>query len=680
MLEHQVEPLFKATAPGGLANIFAAFLVFTLLSGTHHEADALWLTSGVILLSLLRIVVARDYLLKKTYSLQTYLNTHVFLTFLIGLTWGVCIFIQNDPSDEAIRNIVFLLNFGLIAGSITTLSTYKAAYLVYSLPQLLAIVLVFIVIDTAVSHYMAFAVFLSTVFMMTASFSINRSHKTEVELTYNNKQLINDLNNEIGIREQIQLELEDNKRKLEQTVAERTKDLVETNTDLEKVIEKKELAEESLQYLAYHDELTGLPNRNLLINRIDHSIETAHRNKQQLGVLFLDLDRFKAINDSLGHIIGDKLIKQVAKRLQRTLRKEDTISRNGGDEFVVVIQRMENSEEAIGIAQKLIETLTSIFEIDSHKIHIGASIGISVFPNDGDTALSLLRNADTAMFSAKKAGGNRLQFYNESMSNRLRERLTLESELHAAINRDEFYMVYQPQVNCETGHTIGFEALLRWENKKLGHIGPDQFIPLLEETGLIYDVGEWVIHEVIDFISKGNIGDASVSINLSALQCGDIEFVDFIRDEIKHAGIKASQVEFEVTESILINDFEMTEVFLNELHDIGCSIALDDFGTGYTSMSYLTRLPIDVIKVDQSFIRNIDSNTTLENIVKAIVNMSSSLGMTNIFEGVETDAELEVVKKLNGSLVQGYLFSRPLDVINVEGWMSHERPADCQAL
>ncbi|NOQ88042.1 MAG: EAL domain-containing protein [Gammaproteobacteria bacterium] len=670
LLTEQVSPLFKATLSGGLANVFAAFLAYTLLHNTEHQINTFWICSGIIFFSTVRIFVANDYLTKNRYELKQYLYTHLSLTFIIGIFWALCAFLLHQPGDESARNIVYLINFGLIAGSIATLSTYRPAYLAYMLPQSTAIITVFLIIDSLSGPYIALAIFLSTAFMMMASFTINRSHIKTIELTYNNKELINDLNNEIGIREKVQFELEDNKRKLEHTVEERTKDLLVINTNLEKVIEKKEQAEESLQYLAYHDELTGLPNRTLLVDRINHSIDIANRNKQQIGILFLDLDRFKSINDSLGHNVGDKLIKDVANRLLQTLRKEDTISRNGGDEFVVVIQRIANVSETIGIAQKLIENLRNIFEIDAHKIHIGASIGISIYPNDGDNALELLRNADTAMFSSKKAGGNRLQFYDESMSNRLRERLVIESELHTAMSRDEFYLVYQPQVNCHTGQTIGFEALLRWENKELGTVSPGQFVPLLEETGLIYEVGEWVIKNVIDFLKLGHVGDALISINLSALQCGDLKLVNFINSEIQRAGIDASKVEFEITESLLINDFKQTEMFLNKLHEIGCSIALDDFGTGYTSMSYLTRLPIDIIKVDQTFIMGIDKSQTLETIVKAIVNMSASLGIRNIFEGVETVAELDVVKRLDGDVVQGYLYSKPLQVDEIDAWLN----------
>ncbi|MDB4576042.1 EAL domain-containing protein [bacterium] len=673
LLKKQVNPLFEATRSGGLANIFAAWLVYALVFGTHYQENGLLLSIAVTVLSVVRILFSDDYLRVSTKNVKLYLGIHLSLTFVIGIAWGLFALMQSAHDDSAIRNMVFLINFGMIAGSLATLSIWVPAYIAYITPQAACIFAVLAIQNNSISSYMAAAFFVFIIIMISTSLKVSRGHKREMLLNLKNKELIDDLNDEVLHRTRTQVLLEDSKRDLEEKVRARTIELENINECLVKEIADKEKAEENLEYIAYHDELTNLPNRNLLIDRINDTIETAHRNNEKLGILFLDLDRFKAINDSLGHHIGDKLIQEVAKRLLHTLRKEDTISRNGGDEFVVVIKRMQNSDEAILIAQKLIENLTNIFEIDSHKIHIGASIGISVYPNDGKSAVELVRNADTAMFNAKKSGGNRLQFYDESMSNRLRERLILENELHTALQRDEFHMVYQPQVNCLTGQTVGFEALLRWSNKKLGTIGPDQFVPLLEETGLIYSVGKWVIKEVIELVRSGKTRDLSISINLSALQCGDIALVDFINNEIIRSGINPACIEFEITESLLINDFETTEVFLSELNKSGCSIALDDFGTGYTSMSYLTRLPIDCIKVDQSFISNIDSNMTLENIVKAIVNMSTSLGMKNVFEGVETEAELDKIKQLNGIIVQGYLYSRPLDVHGVLNWLAADR-------
>jgi len=669
LLEKQVEPLFKATLSGGLANIFAACLVYLLLKNTSYAAISLWLSIGIIIFSLLRIVVSNHYTNRKKYTLRTYLYAHIIITLAIGIIWAIYEFMQHKPDDEALRNFVFLINFGLIAGSITTLSTYRGAYLAYMLPQAVAIFSVFIILGTEIYYYMAFAFVIFMSLMITTSFNINRSHKKEIELKFNNRKLINDLNSEIVAREEIQYELENNKRELEIKVQERTRDLVDINANLERVIDKKEQAEQTLQYLAYNDELTGLPNRNTLVDRIGQSIKKSSRENHQMAILFLDLDRFKNVNDSLGHTIGDELLQEVASRLYSTLRNNDTISRNGGDEFVVVMEELNDTNEVINVAKKIISCLTETFSIESHKIHLGVSVGISIYPNDGNAPLILLRNADTAMYRAKKAGGNQLQFYDESMSKQLRHRLELEHELHDALANNEFSLQYQPQISCLTGVTTGFEALMRWNNKKHGEIPPDIFIPLLEETGLIYSVGEWVISQAVDFISVNNIKDVIFSINLSALQCNDLTFVNYVKNTIENSGIDPSQIEFEITESLLIKDFDKTKLLLDEMHSIGCTIALDDFGTGYTSMNYLARLPIDIIKVDKALVHKIDVNNNLRSIVMAIVTMSDGLGIRNIFEGVETMAELAIIKKMGGEVIQGFLFSKPLSAGDAVKWL-----------
>jgi EAL domain-containing protein (putative c-di-GMP-specific phosphodiesterase class I) len=266
------------------------------------------------------------------------------------------------------------------------------------------------------------------------------------------------------------------------------------------------------------------------------------------------------------------------------------------------------------------------------------------------------------------------------MSNQLRDRLELENELHSALNNQEFYMVYQPQISAETGVIIGVESLIRWNSKKHGEIPPERFVPLLEETGLIYSVGRWVIKQVIDFIGRQPESDIKFSINLSALQCGSVELLDFLEYEIKHAHINPGKIEFEITETVLINDFGTTKSFLDKLHSLGCTIALDDFGTGYTSMTYLARLPIDVIKIDKTLVRNIGENYNLRSIVGAIVTMSKSLGLKNIFEGVETRSELETIKSMNGDIIQGYIYSEPLDEEGIINWLARDRECNIKYL
>jgi diguanylate cyclase (GGDEF)-like protein len=668
LLEKQVEPLFKATRSGGVGNIFAALLVYFLLKDSDQQIYVAYLSLAIAVLSLLRIA-ATEFYFKSKNKLSFYLNTHIFFTFAIGVCWGLFAYMQIYSDDETLRNLVFLVNFGLIAASVATLSAWAMAYLVYMLPQSIAIFYVFMTVDSGHNLYMVLAYLIFTTVMILTSLEVNRSHKKEIQLKLNNRRLIKDLNKEIDAREKVQNELEQNKYELEVKVQERTRDLVDINADLERVIDKKEQAEQTLQYLAYNDELTGLPNRNTLVDRIGQSIKKSSRENHKLAILFLDLDRFKNVNDSLGHAVGDDLLQQVASRLHTTLRNNDTISRNGGDEFVVVMEELNDTNEVIHVAKKIINCLTETFSIQSHNIHLGVSVGISIYPTDGEVPLKLLRNADTAMYRAKKAGGNQFQFYDESMSRQLRHRLELEHKLHDALADNEFSLLYQPQISCLTGVTTGFEALLRWNNKEYGEIQPNQFVPLLEETGLIYSVGEWVISQVIDFISKNKIKDTTFSINLSALQCNDLTFVKYVKSMLENSGIDPSQIEFEITESLLIKDFDKTKLLLDEMHSIGCTIALDDFGTGYTSMNYLARLPVDIIKVDKALVQDIDVNNNLRSIVMAIVTMSEGLGIRNIFEGVETMAELAVIKKMGGEVIQGFLFSKPLCADDAVKWI-----------
>ena len=526
LLEKQVEALFKSTVSGGLANIFSACLIYFFLRESTQQYMSMVMSASIIFFSFLRILFCNNKTFV-TFHLNRKVQIHVLLTFLIGIVWGLYAYFQLYSDNEALRNLVILINFGLIAASLATLSTWMPSYLAYMLPQSFAIFYVFINLKSEYNFHMAAAFIIFTGIMLATSFRFNRRFISET-------QLIENLNHEIGVREEVQLELENNKSNLECIVKKRTKDLIDINLHLENVILEKEEAEKSLQYLAYHDELTGLPNRNLLLDRINQSIKISSRDNQQMAILFLDLDRFKSINDSLGHNVGDDLLREIPVRLLNILRSHDTVSRNGGDEFVVVLEKLKDASEAVYVAKKIIECLSETFNIQSHTIHIGASIGISVYPDDGDSPVALLNNADTAMYRAKKSGGKQLQFYDESMSHQLRDRLELESELHKAIENNEFYMVYQPKVDCNTGETVGFESLIRWNNAKYGEIGPDRFIPVLEETGMIYDVGVWIVTEVLTFIEQHHTNNQSFSINLSALQCNNFDFIVVVNDLINN--------------------------------------------------------------------------------------------------------------------------------------------------
>lgn len=558
-----------------------------------------------------------------------------------------------------------LAHVGLIIAAIVTLSVWMSAYLAFSLPQLITITIIFFNNHTTT---VALITIVFSIFIIITAKKFNTNFKKGQLLIEENAQLISDMEREITNKDKIQFELERQQEILEAKVIERTTELELINSNLKEEMITRKKIEKELQHLAYYDELTGLPNRTLLIETLKKSLLQAKRNNTLLSVIFIDLDRFKNINDSHGHHIGDNLLKNVASRLKETLRDSDTITRNGGDEFVIIIENMKDAREPYVVANKVIKTLNEKINIEGYDIHIGASVGISLYPLDSDDALDLLKMSDTAMYEAKKMGCNNLKFYSSSMSNNIKDRLKIENALREALSKNEFYLVFQPQVNLHTYETIGFESLIRWNSEDFGNVTPNKFIPILEDTGLIYEVGEWIIQEALKFIKSGKSRNKKVSINLSALQCNINNFSEQIKNLINDIGVSPHLVEFEITESLLINDFSQTEMFLNDISKLGCSIALDDFGTGYTSFSYLTKLPIDIIKIDRTLITGIHHNINLKNIVRAIVTMSKSLQIENIFEGVETEDELSILNELHGNIIQGYFFSKPLKLSQIDDW------------
>lgn len=602
--------------------------------------------------------------------LTLFANYYVFSSFVLGLDFSILTFVYFDLQNIELRTFLTIVNLGLITAAISTLAVYIRAYLAFTLPQLIALFSIFVANDT---FYIALAVVLFSMFMLVIARNFNINFKKGRVLIDKNIKLMSDMEKEIQTRKNVQIKLENYQQELEVIVNDRTSALETINKNLTEQINKRQVVEKELEYLAYYDELTDMPNRSLFIETLKKSLHQAKRKESLLAVVFIDLDRFKKINDSHGHFVGDSLLKEVSNRLKDVLRDSDTIARNGGDEFVILIENMKDVAEPFVVAKKIIKSINQKFEIGGHDIHIGSSIGISLYPLDGGDALDLIKMSDTAMYEAKKIGSNNFQFYSSAMSNQIKDRLKLENALRAALDNNEFFLVYQPQVNILSQETCGFEALIRWNSSDFGIVSPVDFIPILEETGLIYDVGEWIILEALNFIKSGKSNNTKVSINLSALQCGISNYSSQIERFIENTGVDPSLVQFEITETLLIGDFSQAEMFLTDVSKLGCTIALDDFGTGYTSFEYLTKLPIDVIKIDRSLITNIHLNKNLQNIVRAIITMSESLGIENVIEGVETADELEVISQINGKVVQGYFFSKPLELNQVDAWLNKRK-------
>ena len=439
------------------------------------------------------------------------------------------------------------------------------------------------------------------------------------------------------------------------------------------VTERKQ-AEEKINYLSYHDSLTGLPNRALFEDRLPQALSLAQRNEQMVAVLFLDLDRFKNVNDTLGHTVGDKLICGVAERLKSCLRGSDTVARFSGDGFALLLTQISRTEDAVRIArraensgveyaQSILDALKSPFDFDGQELYVTASLGIGVYPHDGKDSQALLRNAGAALSHVKEQGGNGYRFYAEDMNAKALQQLTLENDLRRAIEREEFVLYFQPQVDINSGRILAVEALIRWQHPDLGFVSPADFIPLAEGNGLIVPIGEWTLRTACAQVKRwqeDGLPPIRMSVNLSARQFEQPDLLDTVARALREAELDPTFLEFEITESAVMKNAERAIDIMHRLKEMQIQIAIDDFGSGYSSLSYLKRFPIDRLKIDQSFVREATTDPTDVAIIMAIITLAQNLKLKVIAEGVETEEQLRLLHSLNCDEIQGYLFSKPL--------------------
>ena len=438
-------------------------------------------------------------------------------------------------------------------------------------------------------------------------------------------------------------------------------------------------AQERLHHLAHHDALTGLPNRMLFVERLKHALQRASHRKRAVAVMFLDMDRFKMVNDTLGHEAGDQLLQAMATRLKACVREGDTIARFGGDEFAGLLNDIASPEDVAPIVGKFLEALAPPFKIDGHELFIGGSIGVSLYPNDGVDPQTLMKNADTAMYSAKQRGGNSSEFYYAGMNENALARLGLETGLRHALDRQEFMVHYQPQIDLKSGQAIGFKALLRWERPGSGPVSPQEFIPVLEETGLIVPVGEWMLRTACEQHRAWRAAGQQplrMAVNISSRQFEAWDLTNIVQRILQETAMPAELLELEITESILMKNTAQDMDALQALSRTGMRFAIDDFGTGYSSLTYLKRFPIDILKIDKAFVRDITDNADDAAIVGAIITMAHSLGIQTLAEGVETSEQVEFLRRQGCDLAQGYYFSQPLPAGEAAQFLAENLPGD----
>lgn len=438
-------------------------------------------------------------------------------------------------------------------------------------------------------------------------------------------------------------------------------------------ITEQKRAAEHIHRLAHFDALTDLPNRVLFNERCGHALERARREGSQMAVLFLDLDRFKHVNDSLGHPVGDALLQAVAKRLKQQLREEDTVARLGGDEFIVILEKVDSAADAEWVARKLLESFAEPFPVRGHDLSLGLSIGISLYPSDGEDVTSLVKNADIALYRAKEHGRGNFQFFEAHLTQVAAERLYLENELRQAISRNQLVACYQPQHTLADGRLVGAEALLRWRHPELGLMSPDLFIPIAEDSGLIVPIGEWMLstacHQAKAWLEAG-LPLERMAINLSGVQIQRGDIVATVGRVLAETGLPPERLELEITETYIMRQAERDIRVLEELRSLGVNLAIDDFGTGQSSLGYLKRLPVDKLKIDRSFVMDIPQDADDAAITRAIVAVGHSLRLKVLAEGVETTEQEAFLKELGCDGVQGYYYSRPLEVAAFEAYLA----------
>ena len=654
-----------------------------MLSGTALVAAYFYANIGTSMLAWIiamcliacaRIYIARLYFISKKNnfndtSLDTWLKIYIGSTSLFGLIAASLVLFMPGEMSPVDISILYIVLFSTIAGSITTLSIALATYFAFAGPIFLAAFSFCFIHPSQLTMFASMASIIYFAFITLAARLLNKRFLQNASLIIENEILIEKLREEITQKELAQEKIADNQRALEETVERRTKELADINEVLVDEINERHRIENNLKHMAHHDALTNLPNRLLLDARLNHAIDRAKRENLQVAVMFIDLDHFKTVNDSLGHDVGDKLLISVSNRLTNCVREDDTVARLGGDEFIIIIEQVHDIGNLDLLLKKIMNVTSETISIDEHEISISASIGISIYPDDGNNTEQLMRNADSAMYHVKDNGRHKYHFYTKELTTTAYNRVILETDLKRAIKNGQMVVHYQPQVSLSTKEIIGVEALVRWQHPELGLLPPNQFLYIAEQTGLISDIGETVLRiacrQIVKWKQMG-IPLETVSVNVAGSQIHHTDLVSIVSDTLQQTRCKKEWLELEITEDFIIKKSEQAITTLHQLRELGISLAIDDFGTGYSSLSYLKQLPVNKLKIDRSFVKDINSDMEDASLVQAIIAMGRSLGLKLIAEGVENGSH-EIFLSAHGcEYAQGFYYSKPVPASGIE--------------
>jgi len=680
-MKHDPEQLNQLRAQHLFRSAFSANL--TVFAGTALLSSYYYHDTGNMLLPWLLLMTAmvaiRIFMAQAFFSdqakhfihigIKQWIDAYSLATMATGTAWASLIFFIPENTSALGVSAAYIALFAVMAASISTLPVVLNAYYGYIIPMFLASFAFPFLAAIPGKYYFGIASVLYFAFITATGRMINRRYMESFNLMLQNEALIDKLHDEIIQKELAQNKLINNQAQLEQTVDLRTRELSSINEALVNEINERRRIESNLKHIAHHDSLTNLPNRLLLDARLTHALERAKRNDRQVAVLFIDLDHFKTINDSLGHDIGDKLLVSISNRLRHCIREDDTVARLGGDEFIMIIEQVHDITDLDPLLNKIMKVTEQTITIGNHELSTSASIGVSVYPDDGRTPEQLMRNADAAMYHAKENGRHNYQFYTRELTSNAYDRVALETDLKQAIARKQLLVYYQPQICLQTGKMVGVEALVRWNHHQLGILLPGQFLNIAEQCGLINQISEMVLtqacEQIVRWKQKG-LPIESVAVNIAGSQIHNSDLASIVSKILSKTHCRTDWLELEITEDFLIKKKKQSVEELQKLRELGISLAIDDFGTGYSSLSYLKQLPVNKLKIDQSFVRDINSNMEDAALVQAIIAMGKSLNLKLIAEGVEQKAHEAFLSEHGCEYAQGYFYSRPVPPAEIE--------------